>query len=141
QAGRQGAVTIATNMAGRGTDILLGGNPDFLSKELLRKKGLDPATAPAEARQTALVEARRITDPEHENVVATRGLHIVATRRAPGGSPTHCAAARAATELPGRPGSTFRWRTTSSASSAPSASSGSWIASAWRRASRSSTSS
>src|SRR5438128_4943926 len=43
QAGRAGAVTIATNMAGRGTDILLGGNPDFLSKEILRKRGLDPA--------------------------------------------------------------------------------------------------
>src|SRR5437867_3094686 len=81
QAGRQSAVTIATNMAGRGTDILLGGNPDFLSKELLRKKGLDPATAPAEARQAALVEARRITDPEHERVVATGGLHIVGTER------------------------------------------------------------
>ena len=47
QAGREGAVTIATNMAGRGTDILLGGNPDFLSKEILRKKGVDPATARA----------------------------------------------------------------------------------------------
>ena len=81
QAGRQSAVTIATNMAGRGTDILLGGNPDFLSKELLRKKGLDPATAPAEARQAALVEARRITEPEHEQVVATGGLHIVGTER------------------------------------------------------------
>jgi preprotein translocase subunit SecA len=81
QAGRQGAVTIATNMAGRGTDILLGGNPDFLSKELLRKKGLDPATAPAVARQTALAEARRITDPEHEQVVGTGGLHIVGTER------------------------------------------------------------
>ncbi len=81
QAGRQSAVTIATNMAGRGTDILLGGNPDFLSKELLRKKGLDPATAPAEARQAALVEARRITEPEHEKVVATGGLHIVGTER------------------------------------------------------------
>jgi len=81
QAGRQSAVTIATNMAGRGTDILLGGNPDFLSKELLRKKGLDPATAPAEARQAALVESRRITEPEHEKVVATGGLHIVGTER------------------------------------------------------------
>src|SRR5216110_940300 len=50
QAGREGAVTIATNMAGRGTDILLGGNPDFLSKELIRKRGLDPSTAPPEAR-------------------------------------------------------------------------------------------
>src|SRR5205814_1500591 len=45
QAGREGAVTIATNMAGRGTDILLGGNPDFLSKEILRKQGIDPVTA------------------------------------------------------------------------------------------------
>jgi Preprotein translocase subunit SecA (ATPase, RNA helicase) len=39
QAGRLGAVTISTNMAGRGTDILLGGNPDFLAKEILKKKG------------------------------------------------------------------------------------------------------
>src|SRR5207245_6397311 len=81
QAGRQSAVTIATNMAGRGTDILLGGNPDFLSKELLRKKGLDPATAPAEARQAALVESRRITEPEHQRVVDKGGLHIVGTER------------------------------------------------------------
>jgi preprotein translocase subunit SecA len=81
QAGRQGAVTIATNMAGRGTDILLGGNPDFLSKEILRKKGLDPATAPPEARQAALAEARRITEPEHERVVQFGGLHIVGTER------------------------------------------------------------
>ncbi|MBI2218606.1 MAG: preprotein translocase subunit SecA [Candidatus Rokubacteria bacterium] len=81
QAGRIGAVTIATNMAGRGTDILLGGNPDFLSKELLRKKGLDPATAPAEARATALGEARRITEPEHKQVVELGGLHIIGTER------------------------------------------------------------
>jgi preprotein translocase subunit SecA len=81
QAGRFGAVTIATNMAGRGTDILLGGNPDFLSKEILRKKGLDPATAPPEARADALAEARRITEPEHQNVVGLGGLHIVGTER------------------------------------------------------------
>ncbi|OLC33572.1 MAG: preprotein translocase subunit SecA [Candidatus Rokubacteria bacterium 13_1_40CM_4_69_5] len=81
QAGREGAVTIATNMAGRGTDILLGGNPDFLSKEVLRKKGLDPATAPAEARAAALAEARRITEPEHERVVTLGGLHIIGTER------------------------------------------------------------
>ena len=65
QAGREGAVTIATNMAGRGTDILLGGNPDFLAKEVLRKKGLDPATAPPAAREAAWLEAKKTTDPEH----------------------------------------------------------------------------
>jgi preprotein translocase subunit SecA len=81
QAGRAGAVTIATNMAGRGTDILLGGNPDFLSKEILRKRGLDPATASAEERASALAEARRVTDPEHERVVELGGLHIVGTER------------------------------------------------------------
>jgi preprotein translocase subunit SecA len=81
QAGRAGAVTIATNMAGRGTDILLGGNPDFLSKEILRKKGLDPVTAPPEARELALAEGRAITGPEHEHVVSLGGLHIVGTER------------------------------------------------------------
>jgi len=81
QAGRAAAVTIATNMAGRGTDILLGGNPDFLAKEILRKRGLDPATAAAEARASALAEARRITEPEHERVVAVGGLHIIGTER------------------------------------------------------------
>jgi preprotein translocase subunit SecA len=81
QAGRQGAVTIATNMAGRGTDILLGGNPDFLSKEVLRKKGLDPATASAADQAAALTEARRITEPEHQRVVELGGLHIVGTER------------------------------------------------------------
>src|SRR3990172_2092177 len=81
QAGQEKAVTIATNMAGRGTDILLGGNPDFLAKEILRKKGLDPLTAPPEARRQALEEAKRVTDPEHERVVALGGLHIIATER------------------------------------------------------------
>ena len=81
QAGRAEAVTIATNMAGRGTDILLGGNPDFLAKEILRKRGLDPILAPPEARASALAEARRITEPEHERVVGLGGLHIVGTER------------------------------------------------------------
>jgi preprotein translocase subunit SecA len=81
QAGRLGAVTIATNMAGRGTDILLGGNPDFLSKEILRRKGLDPVTAAPEAQAAARAEARRITEPEHEKVVSFGGLHIVGTER------------------------------------------------------------
>jgi preprotein translocase subunit SecA len=81
QAGRENAVTIATNMAGRGTDILLGGNPDFLSKEILRKRGLDPITAAESDRAAALAEARRITDPEHARVVERGGLHIVGTER------------------------------------------------------------
>src|SRR5215813_3640624 len=81
QAGREKSVTIATNMAGRGTDILLGGNPDFLAKEVLRRKGLDPALAPAEERQAAWEEAREVTEPEHERVVTLGGLHIIGTER------------------------------------------------------------
>jgi preprotein translocase subunit SecA len=81
QAGREKTVTIATNMAGRGTDILLGGNPDFLAKELMRKKGLDPAIAPPAAREAAWNEAKRLTDPEHERVVGLGGLHIIGTER------------------------------------------------------------
>ncbi len=81
QAGREKGVTIATNMAGRGTDILLGGNPDFLAKALLSKKGLDPATAPAEAREQGWQEAKKITDPEHDRVASLGGLHIIGTER------------------------------------------------------------
>ena len=81
QAGREKAVTIATNMAGRGTDILLGGNPDFLAKALLSKKGLDPATAPAAAREQAWQEAKKVTDPEHDRVAGLGGLHILGTER------------------------------------------------------------
>jgi preprotein translocase subunit SecA len=68
-------------MAGRGTDILLGGNPDFLSKEILRKRGLDPVMAAESDRTAALAEARRITEPEHARVVERGGLHIVGTER------------------------------------------------------------
>src|SRR5215831_8904337 len=81
QAGRLGAVTIATNMAGRGTDILLGGNSDFLAKEMLRKRGLDPVSAAEPERQRAHEEARRITEDEHRQVVELGGLHILGTER------------------------------------------------------------
>jgi preprotein translocase subunit SecA len=81
QAGRVEAVTIATNMAGRGTDILLGGNPDFLAKELLRKRGVDPLTAPEDERRRAWEEARSVTEAEHRQVVELGGLHILGTER------------------------------------------------------------
>ena len=82
QAGREGAVTIATNMAGRGTDILLGGNPEFLAKALLSKKGLDPATAPAEAREAALARgARRSPIRSTSGWSQLGGLHIIGTER------------------------------------------------------------
>jgi preprotein translocase subunit SecA len=81
QAGRSGAVTIATNMAGRGTDIKLGGDPAGLASEILHKKGLNPAEVDKETFEAALAEARTITDADHEKVVAAGGLHIIGTER------------------------------------------------------------
>src|SRR5690349_12079404 len=81
QAGRTGAVTIATNMAGRGTDILLGGNPAGLASEILHKRGLNPAEVDAATYDEALAEARAITDEDHERVVEAGGLHIIGTER------------------------------------------------------------
>ncbi|HEX5240769.1 MAG TPA: preprotein translocase subunit SecA [Candidatus Limnocylindrales bacterium] len=81
QAGRSGAVTIATNMAGRGTDILLGGNPAGLASELLKKRGLNPAEVDKAIYDAAFAEARSETDAEHERVVAAGGLHIIGTER------------------------------------------------------------
>jgi preprotein translocase subunit SecA len=81
QAGRTGAVTIATNMAGRGTDILLGGNPAGLASEILHKRGLNPAEVDKATYDAALAEARAITDEDHERVVTAGGLHIIGTER------------------------------------------------------------
>jgi preprotein translocase subunit SecA len=81
QAGRTGAVTIATNMAGRGTDIQLGGNPAGLASEILHKRGLNPAEVDKATSDAALAEARKITDEDHERVVAAGGLHIIGTER------------------------------------------------------------
>jgi preprotein translocase subunit SecA len=81
QAGRMGAVTIATNMAGRGTDILLGGNPAGLASEMLHRRGLNPAEVDKETYDAALAEAKRICSIEHDKVVAVGGLHIIGTER------------------------------------------------------------
>ncbi|RUM48926.1 MAG: preprotein translocase subunit SecA [Hydrogenothermus sp.] len=81
QAGRVGAVTIATNMAGRGTDILLGGNPEFLAKEILRKKGKTPEEATEEEYKEALKEAQKITAEEKEKVISLGGLAVIGTER------------------------------------------------------------
>src|SRR3954452_12625940 len=81
QAGRTGAVTIATNMAGRGTDILLGGNPAGLASDMLHKQGLNPAEVEKATYDAALAEAKAITDEDHDRVVAAGGLHIIGTER------------------------------------------------------------
>jgi preprotein translocase subunit SecA len=108
QAGRKGAVTIATNMAGRGTDILLGGNPEFMAKQEMVKKGIaqqlrvaqGKIEGPQEDGQTSLfyyngneflvptdkwIEAynryKQQTDVEHEDVIKAGGLHILGTER------------------------------------------------------------
>ncbi|WP_090551523.1 preprotein translocase subunit SecA [Natronincola ferrireducens] len=97
QAGRKGAVTIATNMAGRGTDILLGGNPEFLAKQELKRKGYDDeviaqVTSFADTDNEEVVTARRLyddlfkqykieTDKEHQEVTGVGGLHIIGTER------------------------------------------------------------
>ena len=97
QAGRFGAVTIATNMAGRGTDILLGGNPEFMAKRKLREEGvseenIDLATSFISDIPDEIKEIRRHyheiyekfkvqTDAEKEKVIAAGGLHILGTER------------------------------------------------------------
>ena len=81
QAGRRGAVTIATNMAGRGTDILLGGNPEFLAREFLKKQEIDPDEATPEQFETELARSKQIVDKEHDDVVNIGGLHILGTER------------------------------------------------------------
>lgn len=81
QAGRFGAVTIATNMAGRGTDIILGGNPEALVEDILIERGVKPEEAAEEQRQGALTTAKATCAQEHERVVAAGGLAVIGTER------------------------------------------------------------
>ena len=81
QAGRSDALTIATNMAGRGVDILLGGNPQELANELLRREGTDSDQATDEQRQAALAKAQETCASDKAKVIALGGLHILGTER------------------------------------------------------------
>src|SRR6478609_6283510 len=84
QAGRLGGVTVSTNMAGRGTDIQLGGNPDFIADEALRAQGLSPSETPEEyeaAWEAAFEGAKQQVQAEHEKVVQAGGLYVLGTER------------------------------------------------------------
>jgi preprotein translocase subunit SecA len=89
QAGRKGAITVSTNMAGRGTDILLGGNPEFLTKEHLKKLNKDPdllqtsaVGTPERAEWDAIfTRYKDETSVEHDEVVSLGGLHVLGTER------------------------------------------------------------
>ncbi len=83
QAGVPGAVTIATNMAGRGVDILLGGNPEGLAKEMLRKQNakVDELHPESDVYQAALKKAEAVCDQNKKKVLRAGGLHIVGTER------------------------------------------------------------
>ncbi|MFB9836652.1 preprotein translocase subunit SecA [Actinoallomurus acaciae] len=84
EAGRKGAVTVATNMAGRGTDIMLGGNPDHLADQALHAQGLSPLETPEEYEKAwpeAIEKAKQAVKEEHEEVTESGGLYVLATER------------------------------------------------------------
>ena len=81
QAGREGAVTIATNMAGRGTDILLGGNAEELADEMITSQGIDLEEATPEMRAEALAKAKETCAEERKKVLAAGGLTVIGTER------------------------------------------------------------
>ena len=84
RAGKLGAVTVATNMAGRGTDIMLGGNPEFIADEELQARGLSPLETPEEYEEAwpeALEKATKDYEEEHEKVVEVGGLYVLGTER------------------------------------------------------------
>lgn len=84
RAGSLGAVTVATNMAGRGTDIMLGGNPEFMADFELQRQGLNPADSPEEyeaAWPAEIAKQKAAVALEHETVVAAGGLYVLGTER------------------------------------------------------------
>jgi preprotein translocase subunit SecA len=84
RAGTIGAVTVATNMAGRGTDIMLGGNPEFMADFELQKRGLNPAETPEEyeaAWPAEIAKQKAAVATEHDAVVAAGGLYVLGTER------------------------------------------------------------
>ncbi|WP_078323758.1 preprotein translocase subunit SecA [Mycobacteroides salmoniphilum] len=84
EAGRRGAITVATNMAGRGTDIVLGGNPDFLADTHLREQGLDPVETPDEyqdAWDATLQKFKDAAETEAKEVQEAGGLYVLGTER------------------------------------------------------------
>jgi preprotein translocase subunit SecA len=84
QAGRKGSVTVATNMAGRGTDIMLGGNPEFIADLELHQRGLSPVETPEDYEKAwpeAVDKAKRAVAEEHEEVVDIGGLYVLGTER------------------------------------------------------------
>jgi preprotein translocase subunit SecA len=82
QAGRIGSVTIATNMAGRGTDIILGGNPEFLAADIAKKSfNAELYELEEDEYEQVMTQAKNICDNEREKVLELGGLHIIATER------------------------------------------------------------
>ncbi len=84
EAGRRGAVTVATNMAGRGTDVVLGGNPDFITDKRLRERGLDPLETPDEyenAWHQVLPKVKEECGRESDEVTEAGGLYVLGTER------------------------------------------------------------
>ncbi len=134
QAGRSKAVTISTNMAGRGTDILLGGNPVFLALSMTKGE------KDSEEYEKALEKAKRYvraTRKRSSDLAGCTSLARSGTNR--GASTTSCAAGPAGRVIPGRHASTYHWKTRSCASSVPKGYRRSSASLAWMRTSPSST--